>query len=167
MILLVAGGLEWVGQVFLSRTEKVLIPTLVVLGIGYHTFFLSHQQMRDQQAFSRQLSGVADLVTEHVPHQSAVLLGKHHSILLYLNALDRERGYLPLNTATVSLHQGDLPGFLAGKGVCPTSLWIDPVLASTAEGGSVVEKLLSTYRSERILGANGSELARINLTASR
>ncbi len=167
VILLAVMGLERVGQIFISRTERILIPTLLALGIGYYLFFVGHSQIREQQAFSRQIAGLAELVVEKIPGRSAVLLGRHNSILLYLNALDRERGYLPLDGRIVSRHMHDLPSFLAAKGVCRTHLWINPVRVSALEGSSVVEHLMNSYRYERVIGPEDSELVRVNLTALR
>lgn len=168
VVLLVVAGLDCLGQVFISRTEKLLLPTLLVLLLGYYTFFEGHQQVRERQAYSRQLAELSDLVAERVPPHSAVLLGRHNSILHYLNALDPERGYLPLDVQTFNLHLQTLRPFLASQGVRPTSLWMDPERVSMeAEGDSLVGELRNTYRCERVMGEGNSELIRVNLTVPR
>ncbi len=167
VILLALAGLERIGKVFVSHTEKVLIPTLLLLGIGYYTFCAGHQQIRHQQAYSRESAGLADLVLERITPQSVVYLGRQNSILLYLNALDQNRQYLPLDLETLRSHSVDLPVSLTAKGVRSTNLWVDPRLASSTGDGVVVEKLLNDYRSERVVGNENAELARVKLSSPR
>ncbi len=167
VIFLAIAGLERIGGVFISRTEKALIPTFLVFGLGYLSFFSGHHQMRDQQYYSSQVERLARLVAEHIPEKSAVMLGRNNSILAYLNALSGEVNYFPLDENALNLHLQDLPEFLSEQGIQSSCLWIEPGRVSEAGYGALVDQLLGIYPVERIWGEGNIELIRVDLTDLR
>ncbi|MCA9410462.1 MAG: hypothetical protein KC944_04580 [Candidatus Omnitrophica bacterium] len=165
-------GLQTIGGVFVARKEKVLIPTVLALGLAYHLFFWGMHPMRDRQAHSREVGSLANLVVNHIPDSEPVCLFRLNPVLDYLAATLPPRQWEAVDPALFQVEETGEMGVkrvvfnLADDYSEGASVWVDPKRLGEPRsmggaGKDLKERLFQDLNSETYLGENGAELSRL------
>lgn len=166
MVLLVAAGLQWMGGIFVSRSEREVIPSLVVILLSHHLFFSALPVIRGQQAFSLEEQGMTRLLAEQVPDDDFAALFRLNRLVAYTETVHKGRDWQILETEFFQNGTPDqvielVTQFLAIRG----TLWIDPKrLGELGESGKqILDGVETAFRVEKRVGNHSVELWRVRL----
>lgn len=168
LIVLSALGYRAVGRLLVNRTEQKLIPSLVVLAVGYHAFFSGLPGIRERQAHSREVASLAELLLSEARPGDPVAFFRLEAMVDYLNALHPRLGLVQVGASAFPSQPERVSSKLGGLFPGKPFLWLDRKRAMEKVGGlgsSYVETLLHQTGTEHYLGKNSSELLRIRLSS--
>lgn len=162
-------GLSALGKVFVSRTERLLLPTLLVGVLAYHSYFTGLESVRAWQGYARSEAALARLVLAHVRPGQPIILFRLDPILEYLKALQPS---LDFPKPTRNPFETDSTRWTANLERLATdhaALWVEPrALASlVGDAGEPLEQIRQTFRVEVFVGDLGVELWKIHLRSMR
>ena len=167
MMFLSAFGFRYAGKVFVSKTEQKLIPTLLVLLLGYHAFFSGLPTIRERQSHSLEVASLAKLVVEKVPPGDPIALFRLEPLLGYLNALLPEKRWTVVLKTDFPPDAGHASTVLSERFKGKRSVWVDRKRATepgAGLGSEYVEEWFESISTDVYYGEHSAELARIKLT---
>lgn len=178
VLLLSVVSLGAVGGIFVARKEQLLIPSLLVLGLGYHLFFSGLGVVRERQAHAREVGSLANLIVNHVPPGSPICLFRLNPLLECLEAMFPPREWRQADSSLfrMNLEKGEKveEAVLRWAQSHPEAheIWVDPKRMGEdpsmgGVGEAVKSAILKGFPNETYLGEHGAEIAKFPIPQIR
>jgi len=171
-------GLAGIGRIFVSRTEQMLVPTLLAAAFGYYAFFQGLPAVRAQQLYAQHSASLANLIQKQVPNGDTIALFRLNPLVGFLNSIpskvngqtgDRWRSIDTQFFLRLPSKRAEAQAMLLGELGSDPVIWIDPArLREITElgGKERIAELKDWFETEEFVGEHGVTLLRVVIHSS-